>query len=165
MAAVGAAIAAAAAAVVGAVLVFAGGKELAETNLKEAIDTLGPSIGLPDGITAADIESLSPAMWQLVVDERAQQLVVRGGMAVFFALWLLIAGLCARNAATAARVLITIGAVFSLLPHVLIAFDHSPVAVSATSFAAMAIGLVAVVLCWLPANNAYVRARKAARFA
>ncbi|WP_246256821.1 hypothetical protein [Amycolatopsis anabasis] len=160
LALVGTAVAAALAAVVGAVLVFAGGRDLATTNLNEAMDKLLPDMGLPEGMSTEDVKGLSGLLWDAAIDERMATLVARAGFALFFAAWLLIFGLCALKAATWARVLITVGAVLALLPHLLIISDYSPASVSATSWAAMALGLIALVLCWLPPNNRYAKARK-----
>ncbi|WP_211225491.1 hypothetical protein [Amycolatopsis nigrescens] len=158
-----AAIGSAVAAVAGAVMVFTGGRELAATNLTEALDKLGPSMGMPDGFSAQDIAELSGSIWDTLVDERLSTLTARGGFALFFAAWLLIFGLCALKGATWARVLITIGAVLSVVPHFLILADYEPNSVVVTSLAALLLGLVAVVLCWLPPINRYQRALKAPR--
>ncbi|MFI6030908.1 hypothetical protein [Amycolatopsis magusensis] len=66
-----------------------------------------------------------------------------------------------RRPATWAWVLLTIGSV--LLTHLLIIADYPPGAVGPLGWVAVATGLAAVVLCWLPANNRYARAAKLAR--
>ncbi|MGA6162828.1 hypothetical protein [Amycolatopsis magusensis] len=147
----------------GAVLVFAGGAELAAENVRSVFDQLAPELGLPSGMGAAEAEELSGALWQGMIDSRTSSLAARGGFAVFLAVWLLVAALCASKAATWARVLITIGSVLVVLTHLLIIADYPPGAVGPLGWVAVATGLAAVVLCWLPANNRYARAAKLAR--
>ncbi|EPH42521.1 hypothetical protein STRAU_4410 [Streptomyces aurantiacus JA 4570] len=149
-------------AVIGAVLVFAGGNDLADENIRDVIDDHPDVVGLPSNTTAADIKTLSGPIWDELVSERAGTLSARAGFAIFTAVCVLIFTLCVRkNAATWARVLITISGVVALFPHILILGDYEPESVMAFSFVALLATLVAIVLCWLPPINRYARERKA----
>ncbi|GGS01668.1 hypothetical protein GCM10010252_45380 [Streptomyces aureoverticillatus] len=149
-------------AVIGAVLVFAGGNDMADENIRDVIDDHPDVVGLPSNTTAADIKSLSGPIWDELVSDRAGTLSARAGFAIFTAVCVLIFTLCVRkNAATWARVLITISGVVALFPHILILGDYEPETVMAFSFVALLATLVAIVLCWLPPTNRYARERKA----
>ena len=90
-------------------------------------------------------------------------LSARAGFGLFFAAVLILFGLLARNAATWARVLITIFAALGALAQVMTLGDPaSPGLLSALSGAAMVAWLAAVVLCWLPGTNRFAKARKTA---
>ncbi|MFI9052811.1 hypothetical protein [Streptomyces sp. NPDC053427] len=139
---------------VGAILVYTGGKEGAEQNI---LDASKAHPDLLDGGTISTIKALGPNVWDEAVSERYGTLSARAGMAVFFGLCLLVFGLCARNGATWARVLLTISAVLALFPHILIAGDYEPDPVFLTSLAAMLTAVVAVVVGWLPPNGRYAK--------
>ncbi|MFD5703907.1 hypothetical protein [Streptomyces lasiicapitis] len=149
-------------AVIGAVLVFAGGNDMADENIRDVIDDHPDVVGLPANTSAADIKSLSGPIWDELVSDRAGSLAARAGFAIFTAVCVLVFTLCVRkNAATWARVLITISGVVALFPHILILGDYEPETVMAFSFVALLATLVAIVLCWLPPTNRYARERKA----
>ncbi|GGO51748.1 hypothetical protein [Streptomyces lasiicapitis] len=149
-------------AVIGAVLVFAGGNDMADENIRDVIDDHPDVVGLPSNTSAADIKSLSGPIWDELVSDRAGSLAARAGFAIFTAACVLAFTLCVRkNAATWARVLITISGVVALFPHILILGDYEPETVMAFSFVALLATLVAIVLCWLPPTNRYARERKA----
>ncbi|MFD9076755.1 hypothetical protein, partial [Streptomyces lasiicapitis] len=108
-------------AVIGAVLVFAGGNDMADENIRDVIDDHPDVVGLPSNTSAADIKSLSGPIWDELVSDRAGSLAARAGFAIFTAVCVLVFTLCVRkNAATWARVLITISGVVALFPHILI---------------------------------------------
>ncbi|WP_307795863.1 hypothetical protein [Amycolatopsis sp. 195334CR] len=157
----GTAAAAAVSAMAGAAVVLTGGAELAAENVRSVFDQLAPEFGL-SGMSAADVQELSGPLWQEMIDSRTTSLAARGVIAAFFALWVLGFALCAGKAATWARVLVTIGSVLLVLTHLLIVSDYPPGAVGPLGWVAVATGLAAVVLCWLPANNRYARAAKLA---
>ncbi|MGW0734034.1 hypothetical protein [Streptomyces sp. NPDC002851] len=149
-------------AVIGAVIVLAGGKELADDNIRDVIDENPDVVGLPSGTTAADIKDLSGPIWDELVSERAGSLAARAWIAVFMAVVLLVFALCARAAAAVwARVLVTICTVLSLFPHILIMGDYEPDSVVLLSLVSLLTALVVIVLCWLPPINRYARERKA----
>ncbi|WP_237330161.1 hypothetical protein [Streptomyces sp. BA2] len=150
------------AALIGAVLVFAGGDDMAEDNINDVIQDHPDVVGLPSGTTAADIKALSGPIWDELVSDRAGTLAARAGFAAFTALCLLVFALAARrSAAVWARVLITVSAVVALFPHFLILGDYEPDSVFALSFVSLLTALAVIVLCWLPPVNRFARERKA----
>ncbi|MEV0321839.1 hypothetical protein ACIBKX_26770 [Streptomyces sp. NPDC050658] len=150
------------AAIIGAVMVFAGGEDMAEDNINDVIHDHPDIVGLPSGTTAADIKALSGPLWDEMVSDRAGTLSARAGFAIFTAVCLLIFALAARKgAATWARVLITVSAVIAVFPHILIMGDYEPDAVVMTSLVALLTAVAAIVLCWLPPVNRFARGRKA----
>ncbi|MFE0173964.1 hypothetical protein ACFWZ2_16750 [Streptomyces sp. NPDC059002] len=147
-------------AAVGAVLVFAGGEDMAEENINDVIADHPDVVGLPSGTTAADIKALSGPIWDELVSDRAGTLSARAGFAVFTAVCLLVFALGARRgAAVWSRVLITVSAVVALFPHALILGDYEPDSVAMLSLAALLTAIGAVVLCWLPPVNRYAKQR------
>ncbi|GAA3086481.1 hypothetical protein ACFQ0X_34620 [Streptomyces rectiviolaceus] len=150
------------AALVGAVLVFAGGDDMAEDNINDVIQDHPDVVGLPSGTSAADIKALSGPIWDELISDRAGTLAARAGFAAFTALCLLIFALAARRgAAVWARVLITVSAVVALFPHFLILGDYEPDSVFILSFVSLFTAIAAIVLCWLPPVNRFARERKA----
>ncbi|MFG2498872.1 hypothetical protein ACGFSB_11775 [Streptomyces sp. NPDC048441] len=150
------------AAIVGAVLVFAGGDGMAEDNINDVIQDHPDVVGLPSGTSAADLKALSGPMWDEMISDRAGTLSARAGFAIFTALCLLIFALAARkSAAVWARVLITISAVVALFPHFLILSDYEPDSVFVLSLVSLFTAIAAIVLCWLPPVNRFARERKA----
>ena len=150
------------AAIIGAVLVFAGGDGMAEDNINDVIQDHPDVVGLPSGTTAADIKALSGPLWDEMISDRAGTLAARAGFAVFTALCLLIFALVARrSAAVWARVLITVSAVVALFPHFLILGDYEPDSVVMLSLVSLLTAVAAIVLCWLPPVNRFARERKA----
>ncbi|MEV5981549.1 hypothetical protein [Streptomyces sp. NPDC052114] len=152
----------AASAVVGAVLVFAGGEDMAEENINDVIAEHPDVVGLPSGTTAADLKALTGPMWDELVSDRAGTLAARAGFAVFTAVCLLIFALVARRgAAVWSRVLITVSAVVALFPHFLVLGDYEPDSVVVLSLVSLLTALAAIVLCWLPPVNRWARQHKA----
>ncbi|MEO3750335.1 hypothetical protein [Streptomyces sp. B6B3] len=141
------------ASVIGSVVVFTGGEDLAKSNLEEilGVETLG------------EVDAFT----QILVDEHRDTLLARAGLVLFCAALLLLWTLLAHRGATWARVLTTIFAAFALLSHLMHLGGDEPSPGSVTLFSYVAIvGCVAVIVCcWLPATNAYARARKAAKLA
>ncbi|WP_051855706.1 hypothetical protein [Streptomyces sp. NRRL B-1347] len=150
-------------AVIGAVVVFAGGDGLAEENILDVVDDHPDVVGLPSNTSAADIKSLSGPLWDELVSERAGTLAARAGFALFTAVAVLVFTLCARKkAATWTRVLLTISGVIALFPHFLILGDYEPDSVMAFSFVTLLATVALIVCAWLPGTNRYARERKAA---
>ncbi|MEV0440652.1 hypothetical protein AB0I46_17060 [Streptomyces spectabilis] len=150
-------------AVIGAVLVFAGGEDLAEENILDVVDEHPDVVGLPSNTSAADLKALSGPVWDELVSERAGTLSARAGFAVFTAVCVLVFTLCAhRKAAIWARVLITISGVIALFPHFLILGDYEPDSVVAFSFVTLLATVALIVCAWLPGTHRYARERKAA---
>ncbi|WP_326806603.1 MULTISPECIES: hypothetical protein [unclassified Streptomyces] len=144
---------------IGSMLVFVGGKDLADENVRKAVDNDPSAVGLPSGTTAADIEKLSGTMWDDVVTEWQGTMSARATIALVFAVALLLFALLARNGAVWARVMITIVALLAAaFPHALILRDAAPSGLYMTSIAAILLGLLALVMCWLPPVGRYKKA-------
>ncbi|MDJ1137385.1 hypothetical protein [Streptomyces iconiensis] len=149
---------------IGAFLVYAGGKEFADDYLRQAMDDNPDAVGLPDGLTSADIKGMSGPMWNEAVSGLQDTVTVRAGFAVFFALCLLLFTVfMLRTGARWARVLITVVAVVQfILPHTLILGDEPPNSLFMTSFPAVLLGVLALILVWLPPVGRFNKGHKAA---
>lgn len=145
----------------GSIVVFAGGTDMAETNVKEVIDEHPEVLGLGSEFSAADLKSLTGPLWDELISDRQDTLTARATLVAFFAGCALIATLLARKAATWSRVLITITAGVSTIPHFLIVGDYEPDSVTTLSYIAIVASILTVVLCWLPAVGRYGREVKA----
>lgn len=148
--------------IAGAIIVFAGGRQAAETAVITAAHSDPAALGLSDGMSIEAVKQLSGGMYASLIDEAYGTLTARAGFAIFLGAWLLVAALCARNAARTARAFITAGAVMTIVLDLLIVVDISLDSVTVLSFAAMVLSLVVLVLCWLPPNNRFARARRTA---
>lgn len=146
--------------IVGAVIVFIGGRQAAETAVIAAFHRDPTALGLSDGMSLESVKQLSGGLYESLIDEASSTLTARAGVALFFGAWLLVAALCARNAARTARAFITAGAIMTIALDLLIVVDISLDAVTALSFVSIALSLVVVALCWLPQNNRFARARR-----
>lgn len=98
-----------------------------------------------------------------MISDRYGTLAARAGFAVFTAIVLLVFALCARNGALWARIVTTLVSVLTVFPQLLIFGDYEPAAVSAPSVAALVTALAALVVCRLPANGRYAKARRQRR--
>lgn len=145
-------------ALVGAVIVFAGGSGLADSNVKDLVSRHPDVVGLPPGIGPDDLKSLAGPLWQGVIDDRAGTLSARAGFAAFVAVCLLLSAFFARKrAATWSRVLITVWGLVGLIPAFLIVTDYEPASVTAVTWVALVSGVAAAVLCWLPGVRRYAK--------
>ncbi|MFI9719892.1 hypothetical protein ACIHFE_09590 [Streptomyces sp. NPDC052396] len=158
-----AAVLSALAGVVGSVIVYNGGKDLANSNVKDVINEHPAELGVPSNLSASSLKQFSGPMWDSLIDDRYDTLTARAGFAVFTAVLLLVSVLFARNAAVWARVLLTLSAIVALITHSLVVRDYEPASVTGLSWISIVSALAVLVLCWLPANNRFARARKAAR--
>ena len=150
---------------IGAAIVYTGGKDFVDEHLREVMDENPEAVGLPAGVSASDIKSTTGSLWYQTVSDYQDTLTIRAGMASFFALALvLFAVFVLRTGARWARVMITIVAVVQLiLPHTLILGDEPPDSLFATSFPAVLLGLAALVLVWLPPVGRFGKEHKLAR--
>jgi hypothetical protein len=150
---------------IGAIMVYGGGKEFTDEYLRQAMEENPEAVGLPEGMTASDVKGMSGALWTEAVNDFQGTLSVRAGMAVFVALCLLLFAIfMLRTGARWARVLITIVAVFQIiLPHTFIMGDEPPDDLFLTSFGAVILGLVALIMVWLPPVGRFNKAHKQAR--
>lgn len=155
---------------VGAIYVFAGGRGLAEsyaTNLVTSnpelfdLDSVMETMGTDN---AQDVVELAKSvdMWDSVVSIAHAELIFKAFLLIVFAAPLLLFTLFALKGATWARVLITIFAILSLFGGLATAFGYGPQLLNITGFIGLPTAIIAVVLCWLPANNRYAKARKLA---
>ncbi|MGI5347221.1 hypothetical protein ACQEU8_03390 [Streptomyces sp. CA-250714] len=142
-----------------ALIVYVGGKDLADENVRNAVDSDPTAVGLTAGTDAADIKQLSGTMWDSVVTEWQGTMSARATIAMVFAVAVLLLALGARKGAVWARVLLTIVIVLSAaFPHALVLRDAAPTGLYAASLGAILLGLVALVLCWLPPVGRYKKA-------
>ncbi|GAA2059695.1 hypothetical protein GCM10009801_00600 [Streptomyces albiaxialis] len=151
-------------ALIGAIIVYSGGKDFVDEHLRKVMDENPEAVGLPAGIDASDVKSMSGPIWNDAVTDYQDTLTIRAGMAVFFAvLLLLFAVFVLRTGARWARVLITIvAAVQFILPHTLILGDEPPDSLFLTSFPAVLLGLLALIFVWLPPVGRYGKGYKLA---
>lgn len=147
--------------IVGAIIVFAGGRQAVEAAVAAAVQRDPNSFGLSDSTTLEALKQFSGDLYVSLIDQAYGTLTARAGVALFLGVWLLVAALCARNAARTARSFITAGAVMTIVLDLLIVVDISLDAVTVLSVASIALSLVVLVLCWLPPNNRFARARRA----
>jgi len=142
-----------------ALMVYIGGKDLADENVRNAVDSDPTAVGLTAGTDAADIKQLSSTMWDSVVTEWQSTMSARATIAMVFAVAVLLLALGARKGAVWARVLLTIVILLSAaFPHALVLRDAAPTGLYSASLGAILLGLVAVVLCWLPPVGRYKKA-------
>jgi hypothetical protein len=142
-------------AIVDGVLFFAGGRGL-------ALDVAAEAIATVTGTSADSVKADGGALLGAAVDEVQSTLQVRGGIAIFFGVVLLVCGLLALRGAIWARVLLTLAALSTAGVALRIATDveGSTAAIRGAGWLAVVTGLVAVVLAWLPAINRYAKARR-----
>ncbi|MGW4519860.1 hypothetical protein [Amycolatopsis sp. NPDC004378] len=149
------AVVSALAAIVDGVLLIAGGRDM-------ALDVAARTIASITGASADSVKADGGALFEAALDEVQSMLQVRGGVAVFFGVVLLVWGLLALRGAVWVRVLLTLAALANAGVALRLATDveGGTAAVRGTAWLALATGLVAVVLAWLPAINRYAKARK-----
>jgi hypothetical protein len=152
---VGAAVVSALAAIVDGVLFFVGGRDL-------ALDVAAETIAVITGASADSVKADGGALLGAALDEVQGTLQVRGGVAIFFGVVLLVCGLLSLRGAIWARVLLTLAALGNAGIAVRIATDveGSTAAIRGVGWLAVVTALVVVVLAWLPAINRYAKARK-----
>ncbi len=151
----GMAVLSALAAIVDGVLYFVGGRDL-------ALDVSARTIASITGASADSVKADGGALLQAAADEVQSTLQVRGAMAVFFGVLLLVWGLLALRGAAWVRVLLTLAALANAGVALRLATDieGGTAAIRGVAWFVMATALVAVVLSWLPAVNRYAKARK-----
>lgn len=149
---------------IGAFIVYAGGKEFTDDYLRQAMENNPEAVGLPSGMSASDIKDMSGSLWTEAVSDFQGTLEIRAGMAVFMGLCLLLFAIFVlRKGARWARVLITIvAAIQFILPHTLIMGDEPPNSLFLTSFGAVIFGIAALVMVWLPPVGRFYKAHKSA---
>ncbi|MFI8848986.1 hypothetical protein [Streptomyces sp. 891-h] len=144
---------------VGALLVYVGGKDLADENVRKAVDSDPAAVGLPAGTTAADVKQLTGTAWDGIVTDWESTMSARATIALVLAVAVALFALFARTGAIWARVLLSVFAVLAAaFPHMLVLRDAAPTGLYATSLGAIVLGLLAVVLCWLPPVGRYGKA-------
>ncbi|MBO8202573.1 hypothetical protein JW613_30450 [Streptomyces smyrnaeus] len=142
-----------------ALLVYVGGKDLADENVRNAVDSDPAAVGLPSGTTAADVKQLTGTAWDGIVTDWQSTMSARATIALVFSVAVLLFALFARTGAVWARVLLSVVAVLAaVFPHMLVLRDAAPAGLYATSLGAIVLGLLAVVLCWLPPVGRYKKA-------
>jgi hypothetical protein len=152
---VGVAVVSALAMIVDGIMFLAGGRDL-------ALDAAAQTISAITGASVDAVKADGGALLDAALDEVQGTLQVRGAVAVFFGVVLLLWGLLALRGAVWVRVLLTLSALSAAGVAVRIATDieGSTGAIRGVAWFAVVTGLVVVVLSWMPAINRYAKARK-----
>lgn len=155
-AAIGVAVVSAVAGILEGVLFFAGGREL-------ALDLAAKAIATITGGTPESVKADGGALLAASVDEVQATLQARAVVAIVFGVLMLVVTLLMLGGSTWSRVLVTIAGLLNAGVALRIATDieGSTGAIRGSAWAAVATGVLVVVLAWLPANNRYAKARKA----
>ncbi|MEW2454068.1 hypothetical protein [Streptomyces albus] len=140
----------------GALMVYLGGKDLADENVRKAVASDPSAVGLPSGTRPADIARMAGTAWDSVVTDWQGTMSARALLAAALAVALLLCALSARSGNRWARLALTLVALTAAaVPHVFILRDAAPVILHATSLCAAVLAVAAVVLCWLPSVGRY----------
>ncbi|HKN54111.1 MAG TPA: hypothetical protein VJX66_16535 [Amycolatopsis sp.] len=158
VAAVVVAVLSALASVVDGVLYLAGGRDLAR-------DLAAKAIASVLGGSADSVKESGNSLLDASVAEVQSTLQARAGVALAFGALLLFIGLAMLGGAVWSRVLGTLAALLNAGIALRIATDveGGTSAICGVAWLAAVTALVVIVLMWLPANNRYAKARKAAR--
>ncbi|MEV6233317.1 hypothetical protein AB0L88_36165 [Saccharopolyspora shandongensis] len=156
---------------IGAIYLFAGGSDLADSYATDVainnpslvgLDTVMETMGTDNPQEAIDLAK-SVDEWDTMVSLAHAGLIFKAFLLIIFAAPLLLFTLFAIKGSTWSRVLVTIFAILSLIGGLAAAFDDGgPGLVNTMGYIGLATAVIAVVLCWLPANNRYAKARKLA---
>ncbi|ONI78615.1 hypothetical protein ALI144C_27750 [Actinosynnema sp. ALI-1.44] len=143
--------------VINSVYVLAvGGKEVAGYMLAKVVaDATGQDV---DQLTEKAIQGLAAEVAGDQVQGRAYLLLVPAALALVFALLM-------TKASTGIRVTATIFTLITVAAAGWFSFDYgsaAPTMMSITGWGATVVGIVAIVLMWLPANSQYAKALKRA---
>jgi hypothetical protein len=117
-------------------------------------------VAVEQGLGSGNADALGQDLTNAVVDEAVGTLQLRGISGIVSAVLLLAAALAVRNGATWARVLLTVLLVGGVCAGGVTVADLAPAATKALDTIAIVLNLVVVVLLFLPATNAYAKARK-----
>jgi hypothetical protein len=143
------------AAVVNGAMTLAGGKDLAKEVAAKAVDAVG---GLPDLGLGADannqILDAAATAAQSTIQSRAYMVLVFGAALLLF-------GFLMRNAATWARVMVTVSAVLTLGVSGLVALDIGTSLMIGLGWVAVLGSILAIIVTWLGPNGRYAKAHKA----
>jgi hypothetical protein len=145
------------ASVLNGVLILAGLTELSR-------DLGAKAVSIVTGASVEQVKSAGGALLNLAAEEAKNQLSFRGYTVLAFGVLVLLFGFFMRNAATWARVLVTISAALMLVFSGAIATDAEAGtgAMVALGWVGVLGGVLAIVLAWLPANGRYAKAVKQA---
>ncbi|GAA1033943.1 hypothetical protein GCM10009557_37210 [Virgisporangium ochraceum] len=136
---------------VGAAVLMLQARDVAERTVRDATEAvLGSDSGSTDILVTA------------AVDEAAGTLTTRGVMGLVSALLVIGVALAVRNGALWARAVLTVLLLGSLCGNGVIVADVAPAVTKALGVTAMLLGVVVVVLLFLPPTNRYAKARKLA---
>ncbi|GAA4263124.1 hypothetical protein [Dactylosporangium darangshiense] len=117
-------------------------------------------VAVKQGIGADNADALGQELTDSIVSDAVHTLQLRGISGIVSAVLILAVALAARNAATWARVVLTVLLVGGLCAGGVQVADIAPAATKALDVAAIVLNLAVVVLLFLPATNAYAKARK-----
>lgn len=161
-------------ALIGAIYLIANADALGETLLNDVLTSDPSSLGLDSeletlaSLSGGEITDVKTAlqefdMWDSVVSTMSAAVFLKGVFVVLVSLPLLLWSLLAINGAKYARILYTIFGPIALLANLAVVVDVMPAMAQITSGIAMAAIVLAIVLCWLPANGRFAKERKLAR--
>ncbi|KAA5837314.1 hypothetical protein ABT337_14900 [Saccharopolyspora hirsuta] len=162
------------AALIGAIYLIANADALGESMLNDVLATDPSALGLDSeletlaSLSGGEITDTKTALqefglWDTAVSTMSSAIFLKGFLVALFSAPLLLWSLLAINGAKYARILYTIFGPIALLVNLAVLTDASPSLAKITSGIAMAAIVLAIVLCWLPANGRYAKARKLAR--
>jgi hypothetical protein len=160
---------------VSSIFALAGGRDLAERYATDVITNNPEELGVNELLDVTGGESAGDAiatlkemdLWDTIVATGQAELIFKSVWLLACVVPLLLFALFAINGATWSRILITIFAVFSLLPQLIMGLSDSAELqlLQIMGFIGLGTAIVAIVLSWLPANNRYAKARKMAKLA
>lgn len=160
---------------VSSIFAIAGGRDLAERYATDVITNNPDELGVNQLLEVTGGESAGDAiatlkemdMWDTIVTTGQAELIFKSVWLLACVVPLLLFTLFAINGATWSRILITIFAVFSLLPQLIMGLSDSAELqlLQIMGFVGLGTAILAIVFSWLPANNRYAKARKLAKMA
>jgi hypothetical protein len=153
VATIGIVVVTALAAIVNGIITATGGKEL----IKQAFENAG--LG---GLSDADLDVMAQLAGYDSMDDVLSAFTTRGYLLAGCGALLLLFGVLMRKAATFARVMVTISAVFVMVLSLLVLADETTGTMAGLSMLAILGGILSIIFTWLPPNGRYGRAVRAA---
>lgn len=150
--AVSIAVVAALAAIVNGVLIATGGKELVKDLLVQA--------GLPE-VSDSDLELFSNLAGYTSTDDFVSTFTTRGYLVAGAGAALLVFGLLMLKAGTAARILVTVSAAFTMIFSLVVLADETTTTMAGLAMLAILGAVLAIVCTWLPGIGRYAKAATA----
>jgi hypothetical protein len=117
-------------------------------------------VAVKQGVGADNADALGQELTDSIVSDAVHTLQLRGISGIVSAALIVVFALAARNAATWARVVLTVLLVGGLCAGGVAVADIAPAATKGLDVTAIVLNVVVVVLLFLPPTNAYAKARK-----